>query len=550
MIPTLASDDVDPAGRADALAKARSELAYAYDRPSGVAMASAVPKRLGFPLGVLAQVAGAEAALFANRAAVRLRQGLHATPSDAPSTIASCTALFETIHAPPVAVFCKDGMGTPSADLAFAWQRLAGANPFVIARVAAVPDHFAVEDAAFARAVPGDSRANAVAEGRVFLADYRMLDGLAAGSGKQLSAPLALFVRAPGGTRLVPVAIQSAQRPTAGSVITPADGVAWQMARVVVQVADANVQESFHHLGRAHFLLEAFGVAMERQLSTRHPLFVLLSPHLHGTLAINGAARDKLVVPGGQLDELLGPTLEGSLDLVRLGLSTFRLSDSSFGGDLRARGVDSKDALPEYPFRDDGALIHAAIDAFVSEYVRIAYASDADVAADLELRAFIDEVRGENGGRLAGVPARVDSIAALVELVSFIVFAASAGHAALNYAQADFMGWAPNMPTASYAAAPTSRDATDASSAWAAMLAPQGIASKQLEFMWQQSQIRDDRLGHYPLGHFADPRVEAPLARFRAALEDAASVIEQREATRLLPYPYLAPKNLTASIHI
>ncbi len=235
-----------------------------------------------------------------------------------------------------------------------------------------------------------------------------MLDGLEAGSGKQLAAPLALFARARGGARLVPVAIQCAQRPSAAApILTPADGVAWQMARVVVQVADANVQESFQHLGRAHFLLEAFGMAMERQLSTRHPLFVLLSPHLHGTLAINGAARDKLVVPGGQLDELLAPTLDGSLSLVRRALSTFRLPDAAFAKDLESRGVESTDVLPEYPFRDDGALAQAAIDAFVDAYVRIAYASDAEVEADVELRAFVGEVRSEDGGRLPGVHARI-----------------------------------------------------------------------------------------------------------------------------------------------
>lgn len=551
MIPTLPGADDDRSGREDGLARVREELVYAWDRPAGIAMASAVPSRLGFPLGVLAEVAKAEALLLANRTAVRLSEGLHATPAETRSSVASCSALFKTIAAPPIAAFCREGMGAPAVDLAFAWQRVAGANPFVLERIERLPEHFAVDDTAFARAVPGDSYERARADGRLFLADYAMLEGLSAGSGKQLAAPLALFVRAPGGTRLLPVAIQCAQRPgPLAPVITPADGVAWQMARVVVQVADANVEESFQHLGRAHFLLEAFGMAMERQLSTRHPLFVLLSPHLHGTLAINGAARDKLVVPGGQLDELLAPTLEGSLTLVRQGLATFRLPDATFANDLHRRGLESRDVLPDYPFRDDGALIQSAIDAFVGDYVRIAYASDADVLADVELRAFVDELRSENGGRLAGVPSQLDSIASLAELVSFVVFSASARHAALNYSQADFMGWAPNMPTAGYAPPPTSTSMTDEAAAWSRMLPVHALASKQLEFMWQQSQIRDDRLGHYPPGHFQDPRVEAPLARFRAALDDAREIIEAREQTRLLPYPYLSPRTLTASIHI
>ncbi len=135
MIPSLPVADPDPRGRADGLARVRDELVYAWDRPAGVAMASSVPSRLGYPLGVLAQVAAAEAALLANRTAVRLSQGLHATPSDTPSSLASCTALFEAISLPPVAALSREGMRAASVDLAFAWQRVAGANPFVLERL-------------------------------------------------------------------------------------------------------------------------------------------------------------------------------------------------------------------------------------------------------------------------------------------------------------------------------------------------------------------------------------------------------------------------------
>jgi arachidonate 15-lipoxygenase len=315
-----------------------------------------------------------------------------------------------------------------------------------------------------------------------------------------------------------------------------------------VQVADANVEESFQHLGRAHFLIEAFAMATERQLSTRHPLYVLLAPHFHGTLAINDAARDKLVVKGGQLDELLAPTLAGSLDLVRRGLASFDLASATFAGDLRARGLDAT-ALPDHPFRDDGALIQAAIDAWVTDYLALSYDGDASVAADPELAAFVRELRASDGGRLSGVPERIETLAAVHELISFVLFTTSAHHAALNYTQADFMGWAPNMPTAAFAPVPTTTGG-DRDLAWSKVLPPHGLASSQLEFMWQQSQIRDDRLGQYPSGHFTDPRVAPILARFQAALDAADAVIAERDTQRLLPYPYLRPSLLTASIHI
>lgn len=510
-------------------------------------MAKSLPKRLGFPLGVIAQVAKAEAELLANRAAVRLKEGFHGIADDAPSTLATCDALFALIGVPPVARALNDR--------AFAWQRVAGANPFVLRRIARVPDHFPVTEALFARETGGDRLAAALAEGRAFLADYAVLDGLPMGQTKAgvtryFSAPLALFVREAKGRALLPVAIQCVQTPSANApVFGPSDGAAWEMARLAVQVADANVEESFQHLGRAHFLIEAFALAAERQLSTRHPLFVLLAPHFHGTLAINGAARDKLVVPGGQLDELLAPSLEGSLALVRKGLSSFDLETASFTGDLAERGLTDRDALPEFPFRDDGAAIDAAIGAFVRDTLALAYESDANVASDPELRAFVAELSSRDGGRLPGLPARIETLDALGALVSCVLFTTSAHHAALNYTQADFMGWTPNMPTAAYAPPPTASGG-DRDAAWSRALPAHGLASAQLEFMWQQSQIRDDRLGQYPAGHFADPRVAPLLARFQTALDHAEAEIAEREATRLLPYPYLRPSLLTASIHI
>ena len=77
--PILPQRDEDAAGRADALKAVRAELEYAWDRPTGIAMAKSLPKRLGFPGGVIAQVAKATAELFANSPGVSTEGRL---PSD------------------------------------------------------------------------------------------------------------------------------------------------------------------------------------------------------------------------------------------------------------------------------------------------------------------------------------------------------------------------------------------------------------------------------------------------------------------------------------
>src|SRR5260370_970197 len=81
----------------------------------------------------------------------------------------------------------------------------------------------------------------ALAEGRVYLADYGALEGLEPGTfpdGQKYASPaLALFAvppaSAPGPRSLVPVAIQCAQTPTV-PLFTPRDGVNWDIAKSIV----------------------------------------------------------------------------------------------------------------------------------------------------------------------------------------------------------------------------------------------------------------------------------------------------------------------------
>lgn len=516
------------------LASARGELTYTWDRPSGVAMAASVPRRFGYPPGVLAKVAEVGARLAANRAAVRLKQGIRADTG--PSTRASCRAMFETIPAPPLADIPDD-----RADAVFGWLRVAGPNPWVLRRVSEHPQHL---PAAFHTLPSEDGVYAAASEGRLYLADWTSLQGLAAGTGRYLTAPRALFVR--DGTALKPIGMQLEKRPDA-PIYRPADGVRWAMARAHAEIADLNLQESFFHLGRAHFLLEAFQLAAERQLAAAHPIHVLLAPHFEGTLAINGAARDKLVVPGGQLETLLDPALDASLQLTRAALETFRLDRALPPADIAFRGLD--DPALEHPYRDDSLVIWAAIRQFTEAYLRVYY-DDTSVSKDVELQAFLDEVRSPDGGRLSGMPAAVATVADLADVVGYVIWAASGQHACCNYTQYDFMGYLPGMPAAGYAPPPGPHDAPDLEAAWSALLPPRSVVPDTVDFFFQQSAVRDNRLGDYPDGTFTDPRVQGPLQAFRSALSAADATLKARDARRFLPYPYLQPSLLTASIHI
>lgn len=565
MIPSLPAQDPEPHARSAHLERERSRYRYVWDLPPGIAMAEEVPKGAGYSAGTVAKVAALSAAMKVNRAACKLAH-LFERGTPARSSLASCRELFATIEAPALA---SVEPGADRADAAFAWQRVAGANPLLLEGVDRLPDAFPVGAGDFAAAVgAGDSLDAARAEGRLYLASYGLLEGIPAGVGageqKHLEAPLALFVYQPGAalsggmgdlphrrSGLRPVAIQCAQRPGPGApILTPRDGAAWQMARAVVQVADLNVQELFFHLGRAHFLLEAFALATARQLAPAHPLALLLGPHFEGTLAINDGARTKLCAEGGQLEALLAPTREASLALSRRAIETFRLEDALLPADLRRRRVDDPARLADYPYRDDARLVWGSLSTFVRDYLGLYYADDAAVGADTELAAWAAEIRADDGGRVRGFPARFDTVSDLAAAITWLTFSASAQHAALNYPQFETMAYAPNMPAAGYAPAPARDPALDADAAWARMLPPVSLAADQLDFFYQQSNVRENRLGRYPHGHFADPRV-APLAtRLERELAAAEDTIAERNRARFMPYPWLLPSNITASIHI
>src|SRR5262249_17510840 len=141
---------------------------------------------------------------------------------------------------------------------------------------------------------------------------------------------------------------------------------------------------------------------------------------------------------------------------------------------FRRRGVDDATALPSYAYRDDALLHWDAIREWVAAYLQCFYRSDAEVAEDLEVAGWLTEVSAKAGGRISGVdPTR--TLAELVDVTALVIFTASAQHAAVNFPQYDIMSYAPAIPLAGYAPAPTTKQgATEAD--YFAQLPPRDMA--------------------------------------------------------------------------
>ncbi len=620
MLPTLPANDPDPARRRATIEASRLKYVFAHAfaspaLPNGVAVAKEVPPEEGFPPDELVQVVATEGKVIANliatdfvtaiddlgtrptsldllsvaRVIVQPRsrfaaptQAARKLSSEPPPSIQDYKRLYTLIR--PTEIVGVLDKGQDVQDRAFAYQRVAGCGPLVIAGVTRMrrgpvqeeptcvngypiptprgelPPTFALDAATYQRAMgEGDSLEEAIAERRLYVCDYRMLEGLPDGpwrGGRRWGyAPIAAFAVEKTTPEklgeLVPVAIQCKQA-RGGSpdnpVLTPADGVRWKMARTIVQSADGQLQELVFHLGRTHMVMEAVTVAAHRELAPTHPLLVLLAPHLQSTLSINDHAVHSLIAPGGQVEEIFAKTLAGSLECTTRGLAELDLAHLSPEIDAAHRLVEDRAGLPDYPFRDDARELWPAIARFVAGYVALYYGNDADVEGDPELAAFVTTLCSSDGGDLPHVELPKDR-ATLSHFIASLVWTASAQHSALNYAQFPMMGYVLNVSGAVYAPAPT--DATpELESEWTAMFPPAYLAASQFGTLYELSNVHTSVLGHYPALHFSDRRVHALVDAFQSELTRIEATVIGADVHRLLSYPHLRPSGIGQSIFI
>ena len=212
--------------------------------------------------------------------------------------------------------------------------------------------------------------------------------------------------------------------------------------------------------------MEAYAVATMRNLPDAHPLYKLLQPHFRYTIGINTAARLQLIDSGGLLDHAFSIGGKGINILMQRASKVYDVHGANIKDNVKKRGVDDKDLLPNYYYRDDGILIWDAIESYVREIIGIFYKSDDDVKEDTEVQNWTNEVHfhafpGYNGvpdGH--GFPDKMESREDLVLYCTLIMFNGSAQHAAVNFGQFDIYAFVPNAPFALRKPPPTEKGKT------------------------------------------------------------------------------------------
>jgi len=472
------------------------------------------------------------------------------------ATLEAYMALFDSLRVPGIAYNFQE-------DDVFARLRVAGPNAVLIKGITTLPANFPLTEAQYAGVVAGDTLTAALADGRVYLCDYielsALVPGMWDGLQKYVYQPMALFAVPPGGSALTPVAIQCDQDSSSNPIFTPsviaAEQWGWEMAKLVVQVADGNYHELVAHLAHTHLVIEAFAVATRRNLANVHPLWGLLVPHFEGLLFINNQAATSLIAANGPIDHIFGGTITSS----QLTASAARLSFDFYAkmlpNDLAARGVADAAQLPDYPYRDDALLVWQSIHDWATQYVDIYYVDDAAVTGDTELTAWTASLMAE--GAVKGFKA-ITTRDQLALVCTMVMFTASAQHAAVNFPQKAIMTFAPAITGAGWAPAPTVQ-AGHVRQEWLGSMPPLTLALEQLDVLYLLGSVYYRPLGTYLSNDFPypawfrDPAIigaDCALPRFQAALQEVETRILARNAERRSPYTFLQPSLIPTSINI
>jgi arachidonate 15-lipoxygenase len=581
--PCLPQNEPAPQQRNDNLIRQRQSYQYDYEYLPPLVLLKDLPAIENFSAPYIAERIVATAKLLPNSLATDVKSWL-----DPLDDLQDYEDFFTLLPLPEVAKVYQ-------TNNSFAEQRLSGANPLVIRSLnrddprAQVLERIPSFQTDFE---PLFDVPTELAAGNIYVTDYTGTDSNYRGPAlvqggthekgrKYLPKPLAFFwwrsIGVSDRGKLVPIAIQldaSTDRvvytPTQSKVYTPFEKnpLDWLFAKFCVQIADANHHEMNTHLCRTHLVMEPFAIVTARQLADNHPLSILLRPHFLFMLTNNHLAQQRLISAGGPVDMLLAGNLAESMELVKDAYAGWNINEFALPTEIANRGMER---IPHYPYRDDGMLVWNAIHTFVSGYLNHFYPTPQILVEDPELQAWAVELADQTtGGKVKGMPAQIQTVEELIEIVTTVIFICGPQHSAVNFAQDDYMTFAANMPLAGYRDIPDEPADPQESvteEQILALLPPSKKAAEQLQILFTLSAYRYDRLGYYEKAFqelyreriediFVDDSdvknqaVVEIIEQFQQDLNVVEQEIDANNHKRVVPYVYLKPSLILNSISI
>ncbi|XP_052809001.1 polyunsaturated fatty acid 5-lipoxygenase-like isoform X2 [Mya arenaria] len=438
-------------------------------------------------------------------------------------------------------------------DAEYGREMLDGVNPVLIRRLTRSLPQFPVTDEMVGEQLDrGMTLKEEMEFGHIYYINYKHMVDVER-KDKFVPNPLIMFYVTRAG-QLKPIAIQLEQKPGPTNPIwTPKDQeLGWLLAKTYVKSADSHYQTVVGHLQMAHIVMESFTLAMYRQLPQNHPVHKLLIQHTRFAVAGAQMGRDLLLDgPESVFQKILA--LPGNeREFMRAYFADFHMDQLIPPKNFAERGVDDRELLPGYHYRDDAMLVWDKIAEYVEKVLRIFYSNDSDVKEDSELQEFVKDIR-ENGmtkrpGKSNGFPETLKTIKELTEFASMIIFHSSVYHASMNFSQSDYFSFGPNYPGAMRRAPPTSKAPVTEKDIMEA-LPTKADQAVSIAFSHYLSEPLSDEiyLGEFKESFYTETEVRDILDWFADEMSEISRQIRARNDDLEIPYVYLIPDNIPKS---
>ena len=490
------------------------------------------------------------------------------------------------------------------SDIEFGRQRLTGMNPVIIRKCKPEDidpkNDFPVTIKVQGKDIKDINLKSALKDNRLYIIDFKILNQITNTElekqlGRYPNSPTCLFY-VDDEQQLIPIAIKLQCKPSTDcidcnknyKVFTPPPNPnpnpnssseawleAWLAAKIAVANADAAYQGVISHLLNTHLLIEAFAVSTYRNLSSEHIIYKLLTPHYFNTMAINNMARNIFLSRGGFFDTTGALGYYGSNELLNRGYNGYKnlVSELEFYKQALPINLKERDVfdLPNYYYRDDALLIWEAIKEYVAEILQHHYKNE-DISKNKKIQAWKEELIAKDKGNINGLlpPEKnnqLEDIESLIDIVTNVIFTATAQHAAVNFPQYDYAGWIPNNPFALYKSfsdlfTSNTKDSTDITPITKRL--PNRLQSlKQIvlvkvltmtppysskSLLNLDNPFREPSFKHNPSSE--DSFEYKEFEKFREKLREIEDKIKYRNQNLSKPYMYLLPSCIPQSIAI
>ena len=365
-----------------------------------------------FPTGVLglAKVAADGAAITLDEAPELVASALDTTDSTTSAALSNVletlddyTLLYdghwkETLPSGPV----PGALTNYTQDLLFSMERLS-ISPYQVRRLnpgtlnpSTAPLPFEVDDDV-ATNVTGETLHQLFLAGRLFYADYRDQKDLTPTDRYSAACDAYFYIDTIAGDFL-PLAIRT--NVGANLIYTPNDEPDdWLLAKIMYNVNDFWFAQ-WNHLASTHEVVQIAYLAAIRALSDEHPVLALLNRVMYEVYAIQPLALSLLFLPGAAVDEVFPYTGSSAQDYTTnlyTNGGSGRFEANYFMKDLETRGLinaHTGPALKNFPFFEDASTIYNATHVFMVSFVDSYYSTDADIMADKEIQAWVNEAQG------------------------------------------------------------------------------------------------------------------------------------------------------------